>query len=374
MAYVTYGTNYSETIYGTNYADDIYGLGGNDVLYGYAGSDWLNGGSGGDILYGGNGNDILIGGIGVNDLWGGANYDDFVMSYRNASGLSDDLVQDFQLDIDQVDLSSWGTSDFSQVQALLETDSYGDATLNAYFAGYDHILTLNAIAPGDLVASDFLYADPGALNSSGTAYDDVQFGSRQNDQIHGNGGADILLGGLGADTLFGDLGNDRLVGGTGHDTLSGGVGSDLLQGDDGADTLRGNAGVDFLEGGSGNDLLVGGAGRDFLEGGAGADWFRFFNGEFGGATAATADRIQDFSFVEGDRIDLAPVDADFTLAGNQGFNFIGTNGFSHTAGELRYTQTGGNTYVFADQNGDATADFAIRIDGNVALQPSDFFL
>ncbi len=356
MANIIYGTSYSETIDGTPYADDIYGLGGNDVLYGYGGSDWLNGGSGSDNLYGGNGNDILVGGTGLNDLWGGAGYDDFVASYRNNSGLSDDLIQDFQLGFDQVDLRSWGVSDFSQVLALLQTDSYGDATLNAYYAGYDHVLTLNGIAPGDLIASDFIYANPAALNSNGSSYDDVLFGSRQSDQIHGNGGSDILLGGLGADTLFGDGGNDRVVGGVGNDTLWGGAGSDSL------------------EGGAGSDLLVGSAGRDFLQGGAGVDWFRFGNGDFGGATAATADRIYDFSIAQGDRIDLSLVDSDFTFSGNQSFDFIGTHAFTHNAGELRYMQSGGNTYVFADQNGDTIADFAIRIDGNVTLLAADFVL
>lgn len=58
-------------------------------------------------------------------------------------------------------------------------------------------------------------------------------------------------------------------------------------------------------------------------------------------TAATADRIYDFSFAEGDRIDLAPVDANFIFSGNQAFDFIGTQAFTHTAGELRYTQSGG---------------------------------
>lgn len=374
MPYVIYGSNYSETIDGTDYADDIYGLGGDDDLYGYGGADLLDGGSGHDILYGGSGNDVLIGGTGQNDLWGGTGYDLFVASYRTNAGFSDDLVQDFELDVDQLDLSDWGVSDFSQVQALLEADSYGDATLNAFYTGYDHVLTLNGIAPGDLVASDFIYADPGALDSGGTGHDDVLFGSRFDDQLIGYGGSDILLGGLGADTLFGDAGRDRLVGGAGNDTLSGGGGSDLLQGNDGADALRGNAGGDFLEGGAGSDLLVGGAGRDFLEGGTGADWFRFGNGEFGGATATGADRIYDFSIAEGDKIDLAQVDADWTLAGNQAFAFIGSAAFSHTAGELRTSQFGGNSYVLGDQNGDATADFVIRLDGNVALLSGDFVL
>ena len=374
MANIFYGTNYSETIDGTDYADDIYGRGGDDVIYGYGGADYLDGGSGGDILYGGVGSDILVGGTGINDLWGGSGYDRFAMSVRSTAGASDDLVQDFQFDADVVDLRSWGVSDFSQVQALLQTDSYGDATLNAYYAGYDHLLTLNNVATNELLASDFLFANPAAINRTGTAYDDVLFGSRQNDILRGSGGFDILLGGIGNDDLYGDAGDDELIGGAGSDFMVGGNGSDLLQGDAGDDWLTGQIGRDILEGGSGNDILIGGAEYDFLQGGVGADTFRFNNGDFGGATPATADRIDDFFRSEGDRIDLASVDANVQAAGNQAFSFIGTQGFSHAAGQLRYAQVNGNTFVYGDQNGDAVADFAIRVDGTINMQAGDFLL
>jgi restriction endonuclease Mrr len=54
--------------------------------------------------------------------------------------------------------------------------------------------------------------------------------------------------------------------------------------------------------------------------------------------------------------------------------FIGTAAFSKTAGELRYQEIGGNTYVSGDTNGDGLADFLIRLAGSHALTSSDFVL
>lgn len=368
-----FGTNSPETIYGSAYDDNIYGLGGDDVIYGRGGHDLLDGGDGDDQLFGGYGNDILLGGSGINDLWGGSGYDLFAVRVRTTAAFSDDLVGDFQFDIDWVDLRAWGVSDFSQVLALLGTDSLGDATLNAYYAGQDHILTFNEVAPGELIASDFIFADPAAITATGTSAGDVMFGSRLNDSLNGGGGFDILLGGMGSDKLYGGAGNDDLVGGEGSDFLYGGGGSDLLQGNAGQDFLRGDAGRDFLEGGSGNDRLRGGIGTDDLEGGAGADRFIFDDGEFGGLSSSTADYIADFSRSEGDRIDLALVDAKSGGA-DDAFTFIGTASFSGSAGQLRYYQSDGATFVAGDLNGDRVADFLIMVEGTLSLSAGDFLL
>ena len=45
--------------------------------------------------------------------------------------------------------------------------------------------------------------------------------------------------------------------------------------------------------------------------------------------------------------------------------------FSHTAGELRYEQISGNTYIEGDTNGDGIADFMIRADGLHAFVGTD---
>jgi hypothetical protein len=62
------------------------------------------------------------------------------------------------------------------------------------------------------------------------------------------------------------------------------------------------------------------------------------------------------------------------LGGDQAFSFIGTGAFSNTAGQLRYEQISGNTYVEGDTNGDGVADFMIRFDGLHALVSGDFGL
>ena len=368
-----FGTNYSDTIYGSSGDDNIYGYGGDDLLDGRGGDDWIFGGSGDDIIYGGSGNDDLFGGTGTNDLYGGSGYDYFVMGPRTSAGFSDDLVQDFELGIDKIDLRDWGVSDFTQVLALIDTDFYGDATLNAFYAGYDHWLTVDDEAPWELVASDFVFADPAAITATGTGYDDVMFGSRYGDSLRGEAGHDILLGGLGNDSLNGGSGNDDIVGGDGNDAMVGGTGSDLLEGNSGADYLGGGSGGDFLYGDSGNDRLRGGSAADDMYGGSGADTFIFVDGEFGGTTRSTADYIGDFSHAAGDRIDLRLVDA-VAGGGDNAFTFIGNQPFTGGGGQLRYFYYDGDTFVAGDTNGDRVADFLIYLEGNYNLVASDFLL
>jgi Ca2+-binding RTX toxin-like protein len=154
-------------------------------------------------------------------------------------------------------------------------------------------------------------------------------------------------------------------------TITGTDNANKLYGLDGNDTLHGGIGADYLAGGNGADTLDGGTGRDVTSGGAGNDVFAFADGDFGGATRATADRITDF--VSGqDKIDLSAVDANTLVGGDQGFSFVGTAAFSHTAGELHYEQISGSTYVSGDTNGDGIADFMIKLDGLHALTGTDF--
>jgi Ca2+-binding RTX toxin-like protein len=148
--------------------------------------------------------------------------------------------------------------------------------------------------------------------------------------------------------------------------------ANVMYGNEAANMIDGAGGSDTLFGHGGNDTLIGGAGRDTLVGGAGNDKFVFDDGDFGGATHSTADRITDFA--SGDKIDLSAVDANTLVAGDQGFSFIGTGAFTHTAGELRYEQVSGSTYVSGDTNGDGIADFMIKLDGLHALAGTDFLV
>jgi len=216
----------------------------------------------------------------------------------------------------------------------------------------------------------------GGDSYKGTQYDDIVRGLGGKDVLYGMAGNDTLLGGGGADKLYGGAGKDVLRGGAGNDKLFGNGGADKLYGDAGNDTLNGGGGNDELYGGAGKDVLIGGAGNDRLDGGAGADTLTGGKGAdtfvFATAKEANGDVITDFSSKQGDIIDLSGIDADTTMAGDQAFTLIADTAFSGTAGELRVWQSGGNTLVAGDVDGDGSADFKITLEGLYDLSASDF--
>ncbi len=100
-------------------------------------------------------------------------------------------------------------------------------------------------------------------------------------------------------TLRGTRGNNTLRGTNNSDTLIGLAGNDQLIGFEDRDTLRGNQGKDKLDGGLDRDTLIGGSEAD-----------RFiYSGDSQAAAlenslASAPDRIRDFRFSEGDKIQL----------------------------------------------------------------------
>jgi Ca2+-binding RTX toxin-like protein len=169
--------------------------------------------------------------------------------------------------------------------------------------------------------------------------------------------------------LNGTAANDTLNGAGGNDSLNGLAGNDRLIGAGGNDSLFGLDGSDTLDGGAGNDWLIGGAGRDVLTGGTGADLFTFLT-LADGVPGSVRDLISDFSRAEGDRVDLATIDANTRLSGDQAFAFIGGASFGRIAGQLRFAAG----VLQADVNGDARADMEIAIQGVSALLAVDFLL
>ena len=161
-----------------------------------------------------------------------------------------------------------------------------------------------------------------------------------------------------------------LTGTTRGDTLTGGTAEDTISGLGGSDTLNGGAGADTINGGDGNDTLIGGAGADVLTGGAGADIFVYQ--ALGDSSQAILDFITDFT--SQDKISLSAIDAKVNLAGDQAFSWIGTGAFSNVAGQLRYYQQSGDTFVTGDVNGDGLGDFTIQIDPLVTLAATNFVL
>jgi Ca2+-binding RTX toxin-like protein len=249
---------------------------------------------------------------------------------------------------------------------------------------------------------------------AGTALADQITGLDGNDILNGLAGNDILDGGTGNDTMNGGLGDDiyivdsigdKVVELTGEGTdlikasvsftlgafvenllLTGsgainGIGNAMansLTGNGANNTLTGFGGNDILSGGAGLDSLVGGTGMDTMTGGLGNDKFVFDDGDFSSKTATGADTIVDFT--PGDKIDLSLVDAlstatHYNQPGDQAFVFINHSRFHIQSGrELRYEVVGGNTYVYGSTNGDASADFCIKLMGVHTLSASDFVL
>jgi Ca2+-binding RTX toxin-like protein len=181
-------------------------------------------------------------------------------------------------------------------------------------------------------------------------------------------GGEVFIDAAGHD--FDTMGTYRLSVVSDTPRLNGTSRNDSLTGGDNKTALYGLAGNDRLDGGSGNDLLVGGKGTDTLIGGAGKDSFVFARGDTGN-TRSGADLIKDFNAKQ-DHIDLAGFDANSKKGGNQDFDFIGKHAFTHHAGELRYENNSGDTWIQGDTNGDGKSDFMVHLDGVVKLTEHHF--
>ena len=186
-------------------------------------------------------------------------------------------------------VSDWISTDSTELAKAtilggsdLITGSDGDDLLRG-FGGNDTIT-------GGSGGLNYLRGDEGDDSISGGAqFDDIN-GNAGNDTIHGNAGDDWVVGGKDNDLLFGDAGADIVWGNLGADTLDGGAGNDQIRGGQGDDSLAGGAGNDFISGDRGNDTETGGAG---------ADTFHF-------SQDAGIDRVLDFNYAEGDRVQLDP--------------------------------------------------------------------
>jgi Ca2+-binding RTX toxin-like protein len=155
-------------------------------------------------------------------------------------------------------------------------------------------------------------------------------------------------------------------------TLTGNDKSNKLSGGSGNDTLSGKGGNDNLSGGARDDRLKGGLNFDQLTGGSGRDRFMFDTNDTG-PSKSTADRINDFKGLEGDKIDLAAIDANINAKGNQKFSFIGLKKFTK-AGQVRYEKTATETYISFNTDSDRSAEGGIRLKGKMDLTKDWFVL
>jgi Ca2+-binding RTX toxin-like protein len=292
-------------------------------------------------------------------------------------------------------------------------DDIGDQVIEAAGEGYDTVYTGMSYTLGANVEALTLYWGAGSIDGTGNGLDNLIYGNDSgnrlegrdgNDTLDGAEGSDVMLGGLGDDVYMVDRGGDVVteLAGQGHDTviasvdyvlganvedvilnhptaaldadgngldnrLWGNSAGNWLTAEGGNDELRGLSGNDVLRGGSGDDDLFGGAGADTLTGGIGADRFVLALAADSGVNAY--DTIADFSRLQGDRIDLAGIDASTLAAGDQAFSFIGASAFTGVAGQLRFA--GG--FVQGDVDGNGAADFRIAVNA-FSLMAGDFVL
>lgn len=289
------------TVQGTAGNDTLLGSAASEIFYGGAGNDTINGGAGGDILVGGAGIDKLTGGTGADTFRFAAQSD----SYRNATTSFDDIITDFDVTQDKIDLAGLGFTGLGNGRGGTLQVSYSASSDRTYIKDYD----------ADASGNRFELILSGNLVSTLTA----------------------------SNFIF-----NRVITGT--------SGSDLLLGSDSADTLLGLAGNDNLSGGAGDDKLDGGAGMDTLTGGAGADTFVFSNRldsyrNYNTGGANLGDLITDFD-ISADKIDLSAM----------GFTGLG-DGKNNTV-YVVLNSAGTKTYIkslTADANGNR---FEVALDGN----------
>ncbi|WP_066334140.1 beta strand repeat-containing protein [Azohydromonas lata] len=333
-----------ENFLGSAFADNVSGDYRANILNGDGGNDTLMGDDGDDTLIGGAGNDSLSGGGGVDTV-----------SYAH-------LTTAIKVNL--------GTG-------VVVTATEGTDTLN----GVENIIggSGNDTITWTASASDGYFYDTFKLE--GGAGNDTLTGGAHSDTLVGGAGDDVLNGG-GADNYYyysADVADYKtasaaVVVNLALGTASGGAGKDKLidiegvLGSNFADQLTGSA--------KQSDYLVGGGGADTLDGGVDnlSDFFAYFN--VSDSALSAMDTIRNFNSTDaygGDKINFLGVDANsLDDLVNSSFNFIGTKAFAKKAGELRYANSDGNTFVYGDVNGDGVADIAIKLLGTHTLTQSTF--
>ncbi|MBN8531451.1 MAG: calcium-binding protein [Alphaproteobacteria bacterium] len=317
----------------------LSGNAGDDSIFGSTGSDQILGGTGLDTINASTGNDRIFGDDGADSLTGGTGNDGFSYTAITSSPFGgEDTIADFTQDSDVIRLAGLG---FTSIVAgagagtVLGYTFDGTHTIIVDAANTFSIKLLGNIA---LDTADIIF--DGTLTATGAA--DTINSSGFSETIYGGNGGDIISGGGGADVIFGEAGNDSIITSA---TAS--------------NTITGGAGVDTMSGGTNTS------------GGAVSDFFVYTLVTDSGIGAGSRDIISDFSqnAFNLDRIDLSALAgaATFRAGGNGVADFVA--GF-----QVAYQQSGGNTIVMVDTDGNNATDFEIQLTGLFTLVGGDFVL
>jgi len=402
--------------------DSLFGAAGNDVLDGGTGADVMIGGLGNDIFIVDNLGDVAgDAGAGSDRVRAsvsftiGSNIENLQLTgAANINGTGNELAN--QLDGNSGDNTLSGAAGADLIKGEDGADILnGDAGADQLLGG-EGADTLNGGADNDILNGgagiDTLNGGEGADLLEGGLADDILAGDAGADQLFGGDGADTLRGGEGNDILRGEAGLDALFGGNGDDVFyidadldsvteaadegvdtvratvsytltanverlvldgsgdlngTGNALANVLTGNAGANRLEGLAGADNLNGGDGADVIVGGAGGDILTGGLGAD--RFVVGQESinlsgdpSPTAAETDYLTDLIAGQGDILDLSAIDA---IAGGADDAFTLVAAFNGQAGQMTLSFAAGTTTLLLDVDGDRSADYRLKITGDV---------
>lgn len=249
-----------------------------DADYSDTGGDSIS--SGNDIIEANGGDDSISGSGGADQIDGGSGTD--TIDYSSVTARVG------------VNLQSGGTAGAASSDMFISIENVTGSAFDDLIYGTDGA---NTIRGGE--GNDRLRGEDGDDTIFGGTGDDEIRGGNGNDIIHGGAGADDIRGGSGRDTLSYENADSRInvdlrgtgsVGDAKGDTftsIENVIGSDfndyiyansennIIEGRDGNDRLRGHNGEDDIYGGDGDDIIYSGSQQDDIWGGSGSDTFEF---------------------------------------------------------------------------------------------------
>lgn len=227
----------------------VQGTAAGDAIAGGRWNEWLMGGAGNDTLQGNGGDDVLVGGMGADTLSGGTGHDVFRFdkvsdSYTNAQGAHSDLITDFDVADDVLDVASLGFSELG--------DGHDGSLRLRYDAGANvtYLESLDAGANGNRLQIRLAGDLTGSFTDANLQ--PLISGTSHNNVLSGTGADETFKAGAGRDTVDGGAGDDRLIGGAGGDTLTGGMGADTFVYTQRSDSVRNDTTHSY----SGRDLIT----------------------------------------------------------------------------------------------------------------------